>query len=56
MNPTKRPSDPLGRSVTLHRHSRYVVCLAIALTGSVWPIRARSIEAIFDMGVKESTA
>jgi hypothetical protein len=48
MNPTKRPSDPLGRSTTLHRYSRYVLCLAIAITGSVWPIRARSIEAIFD--------
>jgi len=48
MNPTKRPSDPLGRSTTLHRYSRYVLSLAIAITGSVWPIRARSIEAIFD--------
>jgi hypothetical protein len=48
MNPTKRPSDPLGRSTTLPRYSRYLLCLAIAITGSVWPIRARSIEAIFD--------
>lgn len=48
MKPTKRHSDPLGRSTTLHRYSRYALCLAIAITGSVWPIRARSIEAIFD--------
>jgi hypothetical protein len=48
MKPTKRQSDPLGRSRTRHRYSRYTLCLAIALTGSVWPIQARSIEAIFD--------
>jgi hypothetical protein len=48
MKPTKRQSDPLGRSTILHRCSRYALCLAIAITGSVWPIRARSIEAIFD--------
>jgi hypothetical protein len=48
MKPTKRQSDPLGRSTTRHRYSRYALCLAIAITGSVWPIQARSIEAIFD--------
>jgi hypothetical protein len=48
MKPTKRHSDPLGRSKTRHRYSRYVLSLAIAITGSVWPIQARSIEAIFD--------
>jgi hypothetical protein len=48
MNPTKRQSDPLGRSTTRHRYSRYLLSLAIAITGSVWPIQARSIEAIFD--------
>lgn len=48
MNPTKRQSDPLGRSTTRHRYSRYLLSLAIAITGSVWPIQARSIEPIFD--------
>ena len=48
MKPTKRQSDPLGRSTTRHRYSRYLVSLAIAITGSVWPIQARSIEPIFD--------
>ena len=48
MKPTKRQSGPLGRSTTLHRYRRYALCLAIAITGSVWPIRAGSIEAIFD--------
>jgi hypothetical protein len=48
MKPTKRHSDPLGRSRTRHRYSRYLLSLAIAITGSVWPIQARSIEAIFD--------
>ena len=48
MKPTKRQSDPLGRSKTLRRYSRYALCLLVAITGSVWPIQARSIEAIFD--------
>ncbi len=48
MKPTKRHCDPLGRSKTRHRYSRYLLSLAIAITGSVWPIQARSIEAIFD--------
>ena len=48
MKPTKRHPDPLGRSRTLSRYSRYALCLAIAITGSAWPIQARSIEAIFD--------
>ena len=48
MKPTKRHTDPLGRSTTLSRYSRYAVCLGIAITGSTWPIQARSIEAIFD--------
>jgi hypothetical protein len=48
MKPTKRHTDPLGRSTTRHRYSRYLLSLAIAITGSVWPIQARSIEAIFD--------
>jgi hypothetical protein len=48
MKPTKRQSDPFGRSTTLYRYSRNLLCLAIAIIGSVWPIRARSIEAIFD--------
>ena len=50
MKPTKRQSDPLGRSTTRHRYSRYLLSLAIAITGSVWPIQARSIEPIFDRG------
>ena len=50
MKPTKRQSDPLGRSTTRHRYSRYLLSLAIAITGSVWPIQARSIEPIFDTG------
>jgi len=49
MKPTKRQSDPLGRSTTRHRYSRYLLSLAIAITGSVWPIQARSIEPIFDI-------
>ena len=53
MNTTKRQSDPLGRSPILYRYSRRALCLAIALTGSVWPIRARSIEAIFDTSTLE---
>jgi hypothetical protein len=48
MKPTKRQSDPLGRSKTLSGSSRYALCLMVAITGSVWPIQARSIEAIFD--------
>ena len=48
MKPTKRQCDPLGRSKTRHRYSRYLLSLAIAITGSVWPIQARSIEPIFD--------
>lgn len=48
MKPTKRQSDPLGRSRTRHRYSRYLLSLAVAITGSVWPIQARSIEPIFD--------
>ena len=48
MKPTKRHTDPLGRSTTRHRYSRYLLSLAVAITGSVWPIQARSIEAIFD--------
>ena len=48
MKPTKRQGDPLGRSKTLRRYSRYALCLLVAITGSVWPIQARSIEAIFD--------
>ena len=52
MKPTKRHTDPLGRSTTLSRYSRYAVCLAIAITGSAGPIQARSIEAIFDSGAK----
>ena len=53
MKPTKRHCDPLGRSKTRHRYSRYLLSLAIAITGSVWPIQARSIEAIFDIGRAE---
>ena len=52
MKPTKRQSDPLGRSTTRHRYSRYLVSLAIAITGSVWPIQARSIKPIFDTPVQ----
>lgn len=48
MKPTKRHPDPLGRSRTLSGYRRYALCLAIAITGSAWPIQARSIEAIFD--------
>jgi hypothetical protein len=33
-----------------HRYSRYVLSLAIVITGSVWPIQARSIEPISDTG------
>jgi hypothetical protein len=51
MKPAKRQCDPLGRSKTRHRYSRYLLSLAIAITGSVWPIQARSIEAIFDTAV-----
>ena len=50
MKPTKRQRDPLGRSTTRHRYSRYLLSLALAITGSVWPIQARSIEPIFDTG------
>lgn len=35
MKPTKRQCDPLGRSKTRHRYSRYLLSLAIAITGSV---------------------
>jgi hypothetical protein len=48
MKPTKRRSDPLGRSTIRHPYSRYLLSLAIAITGSVWAIQARSIEPIFD--------
>jgi hypothetical protein len=54
MKPTKRQSDPLGRSTTRHRYSRYLLSLAIAITGSVWPIQARSIEPIFDRGARRA--
>jgi hypothetical protein len=56
MKPTKRQSDPLGRSTTRHRYSPYLLSLAIAITGSVWPIQARSIEPIFDTGRAPSRA
>jgi hypothetical protein len=61
MKPTKRQSDPLGRSTTRQRYSPYLLSLAIAITGSVWPIQARSIEPIFDsfgpprLGTREIT-
>jgi hypothetical protein len=48
MKPTKRHSDPLGRSTAPHRYRLHALCLAIAITGSVWPIQARSIRAAFD--------
>jgi hypothetical protein len=53
MKSTKRQCDPLGRSKTRHRYSRHLLSLAIAITGSVWPIQARSIEAIFDRHADE---
>jgi len=56
MKATQRHSDPLGRSTTLNRCRHYALCLAIAITGSVWPIQARSIEAIFDRKVVGSKA
>jgi hypothetical protein len=55
MKPTKRQSDPLGRSTTRHRYSRYLLSMAIAITGSVWPIQARSIEPIFDICGSDAT-
>lgn len=48
MNHTKRQYDPLGRSTPLYRHRLHALCLAIAITGSAWPIHARSIRAAFD--------
>lgn len=48
MTHTRRQSDPLGRSTAPYRHRLYAQCLAIAITGSAWPIHARSIRAAFD--------
>jgi hypothetical protein len=48
MKPTKRQSDPLGRSTTSSRCKLYALSLAIAITGSAWPIQARSIRASVD--------
>jgi hypothetical protein len=47
MKPTKRQSDPLGRSTTRHRYSRYLLSLAIAITGSVWPIQRGPLSRSF---------
>ena len=48
MTHTKRQSDPLGRSTAPYRYRLHALCLAIAITGSAWPIHARSIRAAFD--------
>ena len=48
MNTTKRQRDPLGRSPALYPYGLLALCSAIVITGSVWPIHARSIRADFD--------
>ena len=48
MTHTKRQGDPLGRSTAPYRYRLHALCLAIAITGSAWPIHARSIRAAFD--------
>jgi len=53
MKPTKRQSDPLGRSTAPNRYRLRALCLAVAITGSVWPIQARSIRASFDRQARQ---
>jgi hypothetical protein len=48
MTHTKRQCDPLGRSTAPYRYRLHALCLVIAITGSAWPIHARSIRAAFD--------
>jgi hypothetical protein len=49
MNTTKRQRDPLGRSPARYAYGLLALCSAIAITGSAWPIYARSIRADFDI-------
>jgi len=48
MKPTKRHTDPLGRSALFSRYRLHALCLAVAILGSAWPIWPRSIKAAFD--------
>ena len=48
MKPTKRHTDPLGRSALASRYRLHALCLAVAILGSAWPIWSRSIKAAFD--------
>jgi hypothetical protein len=44
-----RLADPM----TLSRYSRYALCLMVPITGSIWPIQDRSIQASFDAASSE---
>jgi hypothetical protein len=48
MKPTKRYTDPLGRSALVSRYGLHALCLALVILGSAWPIWPRSIRATFD--------
>lgn len=46
---TKRANmDPLGRSHELRPAALIAICVALAISGSAWPIQARSERPILD--------
>ena len=56
MKPTKRYTDPLGRSALVSRYRLHALCLALAILGSALPIWSRSIRADFDFGATQLNA
>ena len=49
MNNTKWTPDPLGRSTALALRVLQALAVALVITGSAWPIQARSVSPILDM-------
>jgi hypothetical protein len=45
---TKRIQDPLGRSAHPAPHMLVGLCVTAAITGSAWPIYARSVRPALD--------
>lgn len=48
MNHRNLPMDPLGRSASATAKTLVAACTLLVITGSAWPIQARSGYPIFD--------
>jgi hypothetical protein len=48
MNTSKRQRDPLGRTPSAYPYILGAVAAFLLITGSVWPLSARSVKPLLD--------